>query len=192
MSKLLATTQSIEALAYARELILRVHRKDGGSDSLFEAPAGRAFLRDILHMFLLTSDGRLHLTELALAGETDAQDLLRKTIAEARSWRRPLPVELEYFELLLLQGEPLAGPPRGPQPKDDLMRNFAICCTVAAVCDRYGIKAMHSSVRKRSGCAIVAEALGVIDKTMSYDAVRRIWKRYGRALPPGWMLSMMG
>jgi len=187
MTRLPTTIAGAEMLDYARDLLVRISEA-GEVDSPFEAIEGQAIFRKLLRLMLMTSDGRSLLVALAQAGETDARIVLRETIAEARSWHRELPVELEFYELQLLGG-PLPAAPAGQQPKDRLARDIAIAFAVAVVCDRFGLKPTQSSVRKRSGCKLIAEALDVVQKARSYDLVRSIWRRYGRAMPTqfGWV-----
>jgi hypothetical protein len=191
MTKLLATIQSTEALAYARRMIERGHRDDEGS--FFEAPRSRTFVRSFFNMMMLTADGRTSLLMFAREGETYSQEIVATAIAECRSRGAEPPAEFVGYEIELIQGKvprPTSGP--GPDKRDDVLRDISIAATVAAVVDRYGLKPTGRSARKRSACAVVAEALGVVNKRMSTDAIERIWKRHKRRMPsvPGWTLSL--
>src|SRR5262245_61562719 len=189
MTKLLATRDSIEALAYARRMIERVHRADENGGSFFDPPRSREFVRNFLRLMLSTVDGRLTLLDLARVGEEDAQTILRTTILELESRREPLPAEFEGYKMELIGGRvPPLMPGDGPDKRDRLPRDIAITVTVAAVCDRFGLKPTGRSVRKRSGSSIVAEALGVIDRRMEPKAIEAIARRYWRSMPtvPGW------
>jgi hypothetical protein len=193
MSKLHATVQLTEALDYARWMVLRLHRDDGGSGSFFEAPESRAFVRKVLRLMLLTVAGRLSLLALARAGEEDAQVILRTEILELKSRRLPLPAEFDGYEMELIRG--MVPPPRagaGPDMRNEFLRNVAIAAMVAALCDRYGLKPTGRSVRGRPACSIVAEALGVVHKRMTPHAVVSIWKRHKRTMPPptGWTFAL--
>jgi hypothetical protein len=192
MTKLLATIEQTEALEFARALILRGHRNDGESGSFFEAAESRAFVRKFLRIMLLTVEGRLDLLALARAGEEDAQIILRNTILEIKSRLEPLPAEFIGYDMELIAGKvppPRSGP--GPDRRNELLRNISIATTVAAVCDRYSLKPTGRSMRKRSACSIVAEALAVIHMAIGYKAVETIWKKYGRYMPgPGWVAAM--
>src|SRR5262249_21864640 len=193
MTKLVANIEQAEALAFARALILRGHRKDGESGSFFEVPESRRFVRNILRIMLLTPQGRLDLLALARAGAENAQIILQDTLLELKSRCEPLPGEFIGYDMELTAGKvppPLSGP--GPDKGDELLRNICITGTVAAVCDRYNLKPTGRSMRKRSGCSIVAEALAVINMAIGYKAVESIWKKYGRAMPRrrGWVAAL--
>jgi hypothetical protein len=192
MTKLLATIQSTEALAYARQLIERGHRVDENGSSFFEAPQSQTFVRSLFSMMMLTEDGRLQLLRYARAGEEYAQEIIRKALLELKSRGAPLPGEFVNYDMELTAGmvpKPLTF--SGPDQRDTFLRDISIAATVAAVCDRYSLKPLGRSARKRSACSVVAEALGVVDKRMSTDAVERIWKRHRRGMPtrPGWTFS---
>jgi hypothetical protein len=192
MTKLLATLKSTEALAYAQRLIKRGHRTES-SGSFFESPQSREFVRDFISIMMTTPEGRLGLIELARAGEEDAQTILRTAILEFKSRGEPLPTELAGYDMELTAG--MVPPPvgiDGPDKRDRMLRDISITVTVAAVCDRYGLKPFGRSVRKRSGCAVIGEALGVIGKAMSYKAVEAICRRYWRGMPTkcGWSLVL--
>jgi hypothetical protein len=191
MTKLLATIQSTEALAYTRRLIERGHGDDKGS--FFEAPHSREFVKGLFRVMMLTADGRTSLLTFARAGEGYSQAIVAEAIAESRSRGVAPPAEFVGYEIELIQGktpQPVSGP--GPDKRNDILRDISIAVTVAAVCDRYGLRPTGRSARKRSGCATVASALGVIDKRMSTDAIERIWKRHKRGMPtvPGWTFSL--
>jgi len=192
MTKPPTTIAGIEALEYARAFILRLHKSGGEVDSPFGAAESRLLFRKILHMMTLTVDGRLLLVELARAGEDDADAVVRTLILEFQSRGQVLPVELSGFAMDLVRGAGRVSPPAGPLPKDKFLRNLCIAFTVAAVCDRFGLKATGHSVRRRSGCAVVGQALGVINMTMSPKAVEEIWRLCGRAMPttPGWVAAL--
>jgi hypothetical protein len=132
------------------------------------------------------------LVEMAVAGEEDADAILREAILECQSWHRPMPDELIEYNRKLVAG--MVPPPgwSGPKKKNELMRNISICVVVAAVCDRFGIKPTGRSARRRSGCATVAEALEVIGQRRGAKAVEAIWRTYGRAMPTarGWVAAM--
>ena len=159
MTRLLATRESIEAVAYARRMIERGHRD--GDGSFFSPERSREFLRNAVRMMLLTPDGRIDLVEYAEAGEEDAQAVVRNIIFEFESRGERVPTEFAGYKMKLLAGrEPRRLTGDGPDGRDRLLRDIAIATTVAAVCDRYGLKPTGRPTHGRSGCAIVAEALG--------------------------------
>jgi hypothetical protein len=69
-----------------------------------------------------------------------------------------------------------------------VLRDLYVAMVVAAVIDRFGLKATGRSPRHRSACAVVAEALGDVHIERGEKSVEKIWERYGRAMPtvPGW------
>jgi hypothetical protein len=188
MTKLLATRDSVAALAYARGLIERGHRDDEGS--FFEAPHSRAFVHNIVSAMLLTTKGRLQLIAYAYAGEAYAQEALRTAIVEAQG---ELPPELVGYGKAIVAGtipKPVTAP--GHDPRDSLLRDIAICATVAAVCDRFNLKPTGRSVRRRSGSSVVGEGLAVAGRAMSSKQVEAIAKRFWRYMPPqrGWTFRL--
>jgi hypothetical protein len=196
MSKLVATVEAAEALEYARSFILRAAAVPlaGAAHvgSPFEAEESRAFLRNGLRISLETVDGRMWLADMALAGEPESQIILRDLILELHSRHEPTPKEFGGFEMKLLRGDIQPAHWPGPKKKDEFTRNIAIALCVAAVCDRFKLKPTGRSARKRSGCAIVGQALAVIEQQMSYEAVKTIWRAYGHNMPitPGWLASL--
>lgn len=191
VTRLLATRESIEAVAYARRMIERGHRDDDGS--FFGPERSREFLRNAIRMMMLTPDGRIDLIEYAEAGEEDAQAVVRNIIFEFESRHEPVPKEFEGYKMKLIAGRE---PPRltgdGPDRRNTLLRDIAIAATVAAVCDRYGLKPTGRPTHGRSGCAIVVEALGNIRIGVTPKAVGKIWQRYRRSMPTagGWSPSL--
>jgi hypothetical protein len=188
-AKFIATIEVHDAaLQFAREMIFRLH----GGDSSFEAPASHSFVRNFMQQGLCTAEGRMILVDAALAGDDDAKAILRDVMLEMKSRHVELPTELGYYDMKIFAGiVPPPGQP-GPKRKDKIMSGIAICLVVAAVCDRFSLKPTGHSPRRRSACAIVAQALGVIGMTLSYEAVASIWKMYGRRmhLPRGWVFAM--
>jgi hypothetical protein len=193
MTKLLATIESVAALAYARRLIERGHRVDENSSSFFEAPQSQTFVRSLFSMMMLTEEGRLQLLAYARAGEEYAQKIIREALFELKTRGAPLPGEFINYDMELTAGmipKPLTF--SGPDQRDTLLRDISIAATVAAVCDRFYLKPTGRSARKRSACAVVAEALGAVGKQMSPKAVEEVWRRYKRGMPtrPGWTFSL--
>jgi hypothetical protein len=77
----------------------------------------------------------------------------------------------------------------GRKKKSYILRDLYIAITVAAVIDRCGLDATGRSPRRRSACSIVAEACRQeAHLNIDYEAVRKIWGRFGRAMPDvaGW------
>jgi len=190
MTKLLATREQVEALAFARDLIARFHRS-GDIGSPFEAAESRAFIRNWLRIGMLTTRTRMELIEFALAGFDDAQTILADVILDARSKGERLPPEIESYEMKVIAGE-LRRPPHqgGPDKRNEFTRNVLIAMVVAAVAERFKLKPTGSSARRRSACSIVAEALSAINMRLGSKAVESIWKVHGPKIPPRWFSAM--
>jgi hypothetical protein len=189
MTKLLAPIDlQAKALAFARDMILRLH----SGDSSFEAPASRAFVRDFMRLGLATAIGRMHMVDLALAGEEDGAAILREVIVEMQSRHVELPTEFQDYANRVLAGMVPTSSWPAQKRKDQILRNIAIAMVVAAVVDQFGLKATGHSPRRRSACAVVAQALGEIRMARDYESVATIWKLYGRHLhlPLGWVAAM--
>jgi hypothetical protein len=191
MTKLAATIESVDALAYARELIRRLAAAgDGGS--LFEPMASRTFVRNFMHSgALFSTKTRMSIIHLARAGDDDADAVIRDLILEIRGRGESLPFDLDNYAMELVHGDMR---PRwsGPKKKNEFLRNIFIALMVAAICDRFGLTPTGRSARRRSGCAVVGQALEVIGRRMSAKAVEAIWRTYGRSMPTarGWVAAM--
>jgi hypothetical protein len=186
-AKLLANIERHDAaLAFARELIRRLH-SGGEACSYFEPIQSRAFVRSFLRLGLSTAKTRMWLVELALAGEEEADIILRDAIIEMQSARVEMPTELIQYNMTLVRAPRPVGW-AGPKRKNEILRNICIAMVVAALVDRFGLKPTGHSVRQRSACAIVAQALAEIRMALGYEAVASIWKMYGRSMPTthGW------
>src|SRR5262249_47578025 len=158
MTKLVATIESADALAFARKLIHRgAAAGDGGS--LFEPMASRTFVRNFMRSgALFSTNTRMAIIHLARAGDDSADAGIRDVILEIRGRGESLPFDLDNYAIELVHGGMRHGW-SGPKRKNELLRNISIALVVAAVCDRFGLQPTGRSVRRRSGCAIVAEAL---------------------------------
>ena len=122
----------------------------------------------------------MHIIEAAKGGDADAIKILRALLLECKATRTDMPSDLiEYDMHVTAYGEPHRHRP-GRKKRSYLLRDLCINMTVAAVVDRYRLDPTGRSPRHKSACAIVAEAVG-----MDYEAVRKIWQRYGRNVA-GW------
>jgi hypothetical protein len=194
MTRLIATIEATEALAYARRMIERGHRADESGGSFFGAERSRTFARSLFEMMMMTHEGRLDLLALAREGEAMAQEIIGSTIAGLRSRGVDIPGEFIGYEMEVLTGRIPQVSTRGPDKRDFFLRDISIAATVAAVCDRYGLKPTGRPARGRSGCAIVGEALIVTGRGYSAKAVEAIWQRHKRGMPTvrGWALTLEG
>jgi hypothetical protein len=187
MTKLLATIEQADALHYARDLIVRLHGREGGSP--FESAESRRFVRDLMHACINFPRGRMFLIDAALAGEAEAQHLLSDAILDHVSARREMPTELAYYsEKLALRQvpDPVASP--GPDKRNEFTRNVIISVVICALRDRFHMKPTGRSARRRNACAVVGQALAVVGHGIGPKAVEAIWSLYGRGMPtvPGW------
>jgi hypothetical protein len=186
-----------EALAFARAEFARV--RDGNTpwseSSELTKEAGRAAWRHVLTCAARYHPiSRMEVITRARLGDPDARDVLRTLIIEARSGGGQLPRELEGYEMELLAGGPLPLL-SGPKRKDKILRDLRIALTVAAVCDRYGLRPTRNPESRgrpsarRSACSIVAEVLAAeTPLKLKEVAVEAIWARLRNAMPtvPGW------
>ena len=171
-----------EALAFARQKIAGyAHGTNPWSEHPAMSPdASHAVFRHILQLALQYTPTRMDIIARAKAGDSDATEMLRALLLECKANRTDMPSDLIEYEMWRLRfGDPYRHRP-GRKKKSYLLRDLCINMTVAAVVDRYRLDPTGRSPRHRSACAIVAEAAG-----MDYDAVRKIWQRYGRNVA-GW------
>jgi hypothetical protein len=180
-----ATIDHAEQLIFARDFIMQLHTKGGEVGSPFEAVESCHFVRKPLQLALQTADGRMWLTDMARLGEPESQAVLRDLILEMKSRHVELPAELAHYDMQLTRGDIAPAKWGGPKQKNELTRNICISMTVAAVADRFGVRPTGRSARRRSACAIVAEALDAIHMKLGYEAVKSIWKVYGHNMPRG-------
>ena len=195
MIKLPTTFVEADALMFARGWIAGFARGNPWSgDSALSADASRALLRHMAQSALQFTPIRMHIIEAAKAtGDPDAIEVLRALLLECKAKRVDMPSDLIAYDMhVTAHGEPHHQRP-GRKKKNAVLRDLCICQTVAAVCDRYGAHGItatgRSPRRPPSGCAIVAEALRLeAHLNIDYDAVKKIWGHYGRAMPTvaGW------
>jgi hypothetical protein len=183
-----------EALALARQKIAGfAHGTNQWSDHPAMSPdASHAVFRHILQLALQYTPLRMHIIEAAKGGDADAIKVLRALLLECKATRTDMPTDLiEYDMHVTAYGEPhrqRRGRKKhrqqpGRKKRSYLLRDLCINMTVAAVVDRCRLDPTGRSPRRKSACAIVAEAVG-----MDYEAVRKIWQRYGRNVA-GWANS---
>lgn len=126
----------------------------------------------------------MSLTNMARMGEEESQTLLRDTIFELESRDEKLPTELKNYNMQILNGEiPTTPSWGGRRKKNTILRDICICMMVVVDCARFGTKPTGHSARRRSACAIVAEALCAVGISLGYDDARKIWKRYRNSMP---------
>jgi hypothetical protein len=179
-----------EALAFAREMIAGFARGSNpwSPDAPLSADASQAFFRHMVRTALQFTPTRMQIIAAAKAGDLDAIEMLRVLLLEYKAIRADMPSDLIEYEMWGLRfGEPHRHRP-GRKKKSYILRDLCIARTVAAVIDRYGLDPTGRSPRRRSACAIVAEALAAAHMALGYEAVKTIWERYGQAMPTvaGW------
>jgi hypothetical protein len=196
MTNLPTYTEAIEAeaLAFAREMIAGFARGDNpwSADPAMSANASTALFHHIVQLALQFTQTRMDIIAAAKAGDADAIEVLRALLLESKAIRADMPSDLiEYDMHITRHGERRSSRP-GPKKKSYLLRDLCITQTVAAVIDRYRLDPTGRSPRRKSACAIVVEALRLeAGLNMDYDAVRKIWERYGHTMPTvaGWASS---
>jgi hypothetical protein len=193
MTKLPVPSVESQALAFARKFVAGL-RDSGGpwsGHSLFSEVESRAFVRQIFEGAARRAVGRLNVIALARAGDVDAIDVLHRLIIEAKSRGEVLPVEIQAYEMEVLEQTRHGGISQqspGPKKKNKLVPHMFIALAVASVIDRFGLPATGRSLRRRSACSIVAEAMSEIGLALGHKAVENIWNKYRGGMPtvPGW------
>ena len=143
---------------------------------------GRAFVVHMLKGYAVRHP--LCMMEIVTDARTGwrlADQALRELIVEFKDRGEPLPTYLESDAMDLAAGNHPRFLP-GRDGADAYIRDIAITTIIGQLVTRHNLKATGRNRRNKSACEIVAEALGETSMTMSYDAVARIWKKWGRWL----------
>jgi hypothetical protein len=185
MTTLPATLAEAEATQFARGWVTRLSLID---DSPWRPGAGEAFARQILRTLLSDPNGLQDVINLARSGWCCAIDAVDDYMVEHAANGEPLVGFVAAYAADRVKGYIKPVRDSGQARTEDLARNHGIAMTVAALIDRFGLKPTGRSARRRSACAIVAEALQAIGMQLGYKAVEAIWNTYRRAMPtvPGW------
>jgi hypothetical protein len=176
-----------EALAFARQKIAGFAQGTNpwSADPAMSAEGSEAMFRDIVQQALQFTPTRMHIIEAAKLGDADAIEMLRALLLECKATRTDMPSDLIAYDMhVTLHGERRHQRP-GRKKKSYLLRDLCINMTVAAVVDRYRLDPTGRSPRHKSACTIVAEALDAAHMRIGYEAVKEIWRRYGRNVS-GW------
>lgn len=201
-----ATFQEAAAVDYAERLAKWIfdNGTPGGSDSFFTAAASRAWFRNLLGSKLCLGNmvGRKALVASAMAGDQDVIAVLKQIVLEAKSRRMfdQLPIEIVQFSMWCDEGGLEQLDLRSERDsKLHVSKSIAICMSVAAIVDRYGLRPTGSSHRHLSACQVEAKALkraqlyGRIFQARAkqgeeHKNIERLWAKFGRAMPtvPGW------
>lgn len=178
MTKLPATIQEAEALAYARELHVR-HVEipmfgvayDWKSDD-----AGRQFARDIIKRLAQhRPEHMIEMVERARQGLSVADEALRQLILEYQDRNEKMPTYLASYAMDIVAG---FKPRRRPAQRREthFFRDIRIAVFVLLVSERFNLRPTRSPTSSReSGCSIVATVIG-----MNEAAVVSIWTRISR------------
>lgn len=181
-----ATTDDTAAMQFARSEIVRLKQPgnpwDESGASLLSVEANSVLMRRLFGHALHSADGRKGVVVLARTGNIGAQEVLRVAISESDSRELAMPMEFKEYRNEVFAGIRYAKT-TGPRKQDNIVRDLCIMLLVADLRRLFGIKPTTRSQRRRSGCAIVAEALGEAGKRKGEEAVRTIWKRYGHIAP---------
>jgi hypothetical protein len=186
LKRLPVTFDDAAAMQFARSEIVRLKQpgnpwEENGA-SLLTAEASSVIVRRLFGHALHFARGRMGVIELARTGNTDAQEVLREVMIEIDSQNLPMHLELKAYRNEVFAGIHHNKKP-GPKQQDNIVRDICVMLLVADLRKLFGVKPTLRSRRRRSGCAIVAEALGEANKQKGEEAVRSIWKRYKHIAP---------
>jgi hypothetical protein len=186
LNRLPVTFDDDAAMQFARGEIVRLKQPgspwDESGAPLLSAESNSALMRRLFGHALHTAAGRFGVIELARTGNTDAQEVLRRTISEIDSRGLTMPDELKTYRNEVFAGTRYSKN-TGRKKQDNIVRDLCIMLVVADLRKLFGIKPTLRSRRRRSGCAIVAEALDEAKMQRGEEAVRSIWKRYKHIAP---------
>jgi hypothetical protein len=182
-----------EARAYTKQFIATAKQGDfdGLGCELTHPDAGHRLLRRLMSQWVAHSSAmqEFMLVEVALAGWEDAQIVCRDLILEYTNRHEPLPSFLAYYNAKVLAGH-VAPRPRGSQKADNILIDMLIVTVVMELVARGLQEHRRQLGRKRhaSACSIVADAIAEAGLHRGgEEAVWAIWKRYRRAVVPGWV-----
>jgi hypothetical protein len=200
MTKLPATFEEAEALAYAREGVHMVQAEKvsfmGLRLSWFEKADSRSVWKQWLKLSARDPIALIDLCNEARAGDGLARQALSELILDYRHQHADLPPALAGYEADLIReaGDPEHHAPgiRGRRRSDVLLRDIAIVWIVGTICWKFGLKPTRNPASKREhlcGCGIVARALAAEGMAISEAAVVSLWTRWGRSAFPAETLT---
>ena len=177
----------VAAMTAARSLIN--HFRDGANSpfgmSSVLGPGGTTDMTRalIFRPMMLTAAGRMDVVNLARAGWSEADAMLRGVILEGTS-RDPdlLPLELKnYAHEYIYRGGFHSQQDRGEKKSKRFSRDIFITMTVAAIIDCFHLPLLRAF-------EIVSEALVEVRINMGQASVRSSWDKHHRAMPTvaGW------
>lgn len=191
LSKLPVVNNLDEALAkeFAHNEIARLKRpgnpwsEDKNGAALLSDEANSALIRRLLGHALHSAIGRMGVIDLARSGDIDARDVLREAISEIDSRDLAMPVELKAYRNEVFAGIHYRNT-GGPEKQGNIVRNICLTILVDDLRKHFGIKPFVRSRHRRSGCAIVAEALEEANMVRGEEAVRSIFKHWWPIIAP--------
>jgi hypothetical protein len=117
---------------------------------------------------------------LARDGLSVAHEALCEILVEYKERDEKPLTSLRAYDIEIMQ---TGRQPRGGWDTTEVvLRNLAICCVVADVCNAFDLPPTRSRASRRhglSGCYIAARALGEEREAISESAVVKAWTRYG-------------
>jgi hypothetical protein len=196
LTKLAATLEEAEALAYARESVRMVRDEKilflEQRLSWFEQADSRRLWKQWLRITAQDPRGLMDLCDDGLDGDVIAREALGELILEYRTARKDLPPQLGNYEMHVVRAsiDPERrgrGRPKGDRPRISL-RDLATVWVVGDLCATFGFLATRNTLSKKdhpSGCRIVALALEAEKLAIGESTVIGAWMRWGRhAFPP--------
>jgi hypothetical protein len=152
-------------------------------DPLMSGEAGQALARFTIKQFMsLSPIGLICVMRAARDGDQDCREVLRHLLVEYKSCGIPLPPELQGYDAELTAFGP-GDARRGTKRARQMLRDICIMIVVADVMKEFGLPATGRSVRKRSACEVVSEALSRLGRPIGIRGVEKIWDRLRGAWP---------
>jgi hypothetical protein len=192
-SNLPAVQESDDALIFARQWIADIRASDFNEwgVSPFDASGGAVLVNRLMRILL---DGdtyqALLVLDLARAGWWPADRAIRDANAErVRQGLPPVPL-LTEFAVRHLDGEPPPAMSQGKSKIPNLLADLALCTLIMMLCEQFKLKPTRGACSRRrpSACSIAARAAGEAGLQRGGESsLNKVWKRYARALTPGWL-----
>ena len=144
--------------------------------------AGQAMARFVYQNMVTWPRGRMALAKAALDGDPTARDVLRDVLLECDSQGVPVPGELVFYRMHLVEGTGALR--RGQKKEKQIMRDVCIMATIADTAREFPhLSPTGRSARRRSICEIVAQALAMLGRPIGRKGVERIWENLRGAWP---------
>jgi hypothetical protein len=194
-------TVEAEALEYARGRLIEFRDKSdswlgqrvGPGHSFLVPEAGHAMVRRLFKELARSyPNDMLRAIATARAGNDDAQDAMLELANEYLHRGQTLPVPLANFQMELNAGLLQRLPAR--KKSSNYLRNMAFAIIIAELYDKFGLnptrnRQSRSPSRRRSGCAILDEALKLVEMPRGFfkpgeKALEEIWRQWRLVIDP--------